>query len=32
MEELSHTKNIVDNEINIHGKINQPNIIRLYNI
>ena len=32
IEKLSHNKNIVDNEINIHGKINHPNIIRLYNI
>ena len=32
IEKLSHNKNIVDNEINIHGRINHPNIIRLYNI
>ena len=32
MAKLSHHKKLVHNEINIQGRINHPNIIRLYNI
>ena len=31
-EKLSNHKNIIENEINIHGRINHPNIIRLHNV
>ena len=31
LEKLSHHKKLVHNEINIQGRINHPNIIRLYN-
>ena len=31
LEKLSHHKKLVNNEINIQGRINHPNIIRLYN-
>ena len=31
LEKLSHNKKLINNEINIQGRINHPNIIRLYN-
>ena len=31
LEKLSYSKKLIQNEINIHGRINHPNIIRLYN-